>query len=769
MSTPILAGICAIPILLLLAVAIAYKRLKDGCDGRIEEAQRKADEAAKAKDLFLANISHETRTPMNAIIGLSHILLQSELNDEQKTNLFKIKRSAEHLLSITNDILDYSKLEAGKLTLENIQIESSDFFSNLSDIIAPMAVEKNLDLVFDISPDLPESWEGDPLRISQILLNLLNNAVKFTQKGYVLLKAEYTPESDESGTLLFEVTDTGIGLTDDQIKVLFEAFSQADNSISRKFGGTGLGLTISSELAEMMGSRLEVHSRYKEGSTFSFALPLKHVRKEEKKRDRLLTRLLEQKTVLIVEKSDLNAKILAKIYSHYHARPKIAADKKELLRLLEWEHYDAICLDSRLIDSTLDKHRLKEHCKALIVLQYDILPGTAVKNLQPDAVLPKPFTPLNVQSKMVDLFGKNIVEKTINKKHVTFDDILVLKGSRILLAEDNEGNVMVIEGLLEGSGIELVTAGNGQKAIETLFNDKPFDMVLMDINMPVMDGYAATSIIREYPKYDNVPIIAMTANITESDMNKSKSAGMQDFVGKPVDVEQFYTTLLKYIEPKVKATDVRPAVQEEPAVQEITQEGVIPGLDFEEGLARINGNRKAYENILKKYTELFADIVPKLKAAAQSNQHEEGRQLAHNLKGLSGNIAATDVYKLAAEVESAFKGQGGEPLALIAALEKKLDPLLQGIRSYLAKQNASAEPAAPLKPITPAALSGIVESLVASAHKKKALEIKQACKSLKEYMLPTQLQADFDALFAAADAYQYDKVGQLAGKILKGL
>jgi len=232
-----------------------------------------------------------------------------------------------------------------------------------------------------------------------------------------------------------------------------------------------------------------------------------------------------------------------------------------------------------------------------------------------------------------------------------------------------------------------------------------------------MDGYAATSIIREYPKYDDVPIVAMTANITESDMNKTKSAGMQDFIGKPIDVEQFYTILLKYIRPKARMGDVQPMKPAETPPAAASGTGLsIPGVDTEEGLARINGNRKAYINILKKYAELFSDIVPKLADTYKNGRNDEGRQLAHNLKGLSGNIGAQEIYALAAEIEAAFKGEGGDILALLEVLNQKLTPLLQAIRTHASGTRQSEEKK---EPITPAALSGLIESLLASAQKKR--------------------------------------------------
>lgn len=766
-----LLAVIFVLIIILIIVFSKLRKLRSSMDETIAAAKEEARKAMQSKDTFLANVSHETRTPMNAIIGLSHILLQSDLNDEQKTNLFKIKRSAEHLLSITNDILDYSKLEAGKLTLENIPVDSSNFFSNLADIITPLAIDKKIDLVFDIATDIPEQWNGDPLRLSQILINLLNNAIKFTEKGYVLLKVGYSHD-EKKPMLHFAVTDTGIGLSEDQQHTLFDAFSQADNSISRKFGGTGLGLSISAELTNMMQTRLQVKSKVKEGSTFSFDLPLDPENIVMHESDKLSVRLMEEKNILIVEQSPINASLLASIFSHYRARPTIAASVDEMNRLLQYEHYHSVFIDSRLLQAPIDKERLKQHSDAVVILQYTLLP-TSGNTITADAIINKPFLPLTIQGTMAEIFGKTIVTQSMTKKHIGFEDILILKGSRILLAEDNEGNAMVVEGLLEGSGIELVVAENGQKAIETLFKDpRAFDMVLMDINMPVMDGYAATSIIREYQKYDDVPIVAMTANITESDMNKSKSYGMQDFIGKPIDVEHLYTILLKYIRAKHKPGDVQPMKPEPKPAQtgETARDSgmtELPGIDVADGLSRLNGNQKAYENVLKKYAELFADIDRKLSNVLQRGEFEEGRKLSHNLKGLSGNIGAHEVYRLAAETESAFKTADADALPiLISAIKNEISPLIGAIN-----QRARTKTSTPQnkEPMAPAALYGLLESMRESAVKKRAKEVKQGCNVLAQHQLPSAYEVHFSKLFESAGQYAYADVVKYIDIILKGL
>lgn len=506
----------------------------------------------------------------------------------------------------------------------------------------------------------------------------------------------------------------------------------------------------------MMGTKIDVSSRHGEGTRFSFALPIRNAVYADEQRGRLSARLMEEKNILIADASADSAKVLASILAHFGARTRVVHSTDQLQTLLERGRYDAICIDSRMLGS-IDGRTLKAHCDALVVLLYEILPDTGTKQLAPDAVLNKPFTPLGVQSLMTDIFGKSIVKNSVTKKHIGFDDILVLRGSRILLAEDNEGNVMVIEGLLEGSGISLHSAPNGQKAVEMILKSSvAYDLVLMDINMPIMDGYAATSIIREYQKYDNLPIVAMTANMTESDMNKMKSLGMQDFIGKPVNVERFYGMLLKYIAPKRVAADVRPAATQKASQTRAQQTPLsIPGVDTNEGLARVNGNRDAYLRVLEKYAELFGDVGTKLLDASQKRAWDEGRALAHNLKGLSGNIGAGDIYRLAAEIESGFKTGNANLAAQIRGLTGKLAPVLDAIRL---QSRANAQRVSEKQPITPAALSGILESLRESAARKKALEVKQGCSALKTYALPQERHEAFEHLFESAERYQYDSV-----------
>lgn len=721
------------------------------------KVREEAIEAERTKDTFLANISHETRTPMNAIIGLSHVLLQSDLSHAQRTNVAKIKRSAEHLLSITNDILDFSKIEAGKLEINTTDFNSSEFFSNLADMMSVNAVEKKLDLIFDISKDVPYTLIGDPLRISQVLINLINNAIKFTDKGEIILRVTAGRDENDILPITFEVKDTGIGLSEEQISRLFHSFDQADNRISRKYGGTGLGLAISKELVKKMDGELKVKSTFREGSTFYFTLPLETSEPASKAENKHIKRLLLNKSILILEKNPHTAKILADILSYNMALPKTIHSVEELNSQLKLMHYDAVLIDSRYLPDIKDTQLLYKKCDAIVLLKYEILSDPADTRIRVDSMITKPFAYHSVLCSMSDIFSKSITVHDVNQPQTTFDDILVLKGSKILLAEDNEGNVMVVEGLLEGSGIEIKTVPNGQKAVEAIFN-KPdeYELVLMDINMPVMDGYVATSIIREYQKYDNIPIVSMSANITESDIDKSKSYGMQAHLNKPIDVEAFYKTLLQFISPKVDSEGVGQTKSMTPVQKTESASLASLDIDTEDGLARLNGNLKAYQNILYKFADLFEHVTPEFTALVNTHAFDKGRALAHNLKGLAGNIGAKEIYELAKELEEAFTEHEGEFKALIGAVDIRLTPLVQAIRSL--KTAEAVTPEIDKAHITPETMSTLLSELYLNAKKKKALNVKKVCKEIEGFQWPSEHQKSIHAILTAAQGYQFNTI-----------
>ena len=706
-------------------------------------------EAERAKDTFLANVSHETRTPMNAIIGLSHIILQSDLNKTQRANISKIKRSAEHLLSITNDILDYSKIEAGKLMIRESSFEPDDLITDLGDMLGFQAHDKNLELLFDIDKKLPTTIMGDQLRISQVLINLLNNAIKFTEKGEVLLKISVKSQEESIYHICFEVKDTGIGLTEEQSSKLFQAFDQADNKISRKYGGTGLGLAISKELVEKMGGQLEVQSRYREGSRFYFTLPLEVPPATKQKITP--SNVAKQKKVLILEPNKHSAHLIHKILTEHGAITSVIANIDKLYFYLTKDHYDLLIIDESYLSRLKDIPTVKKEVDAIILLKYEVSDLSDERGLKPQATVIKPYTYKTLLEAFHEIYTYEKVPLKSRESLYTLEDITVLRGSKILMAEDNEGNQMVIEGLLEGSGIEITTVKDGQKAIEAIFNSgKEYELILMDINMPVMDGYVATSIIREYPKYDKIPIIAITANINENDIEKCKTLGMQSHLNKPVDVSHFYKTLLEYIKPKASKQQTVTSTRSEQTPAKLEE---IPGLDSTDGLARLNGNLQAYQNVLFKFAEMFTDITTTLTQMMHEENHEEGRAQAHSLKGLAGNIGAKRTYTLAKDLEDAFKNKQGHYTEKIVAIKNELEPLIAGIKQLQQQEHAPDE--SPKAEVLPQQIRKILEPLLLHAKKRKALDVKKSCQEITNYQWPSEYQKAIHDILTAAQAYQF--------------
>ena len=761
--------------IVLLLVALFYLLLRTAKQQRkhkavIERVHKETREAERAKDTFLANVSHETRTPMTAIIGLSHILLQSRLDQTQRLNITKIKRSAEHLLSITNDILDYSKIEAGKLEINHTPFESNTFFTKLADITSIQAAEKKLDLIFDVSQQLPDTLIGDPLRISQVLINLINNSIKFTENGHIIVRVRVLHSDNLNYQIRFEVNDSGIGLTQEQIAKLFTAFDQADNKISRKYGGTGLGLAISQELVQKMGGELRVKSTFREGSTFYFTLDLETKTGAQKAGDQHMRRLLNNKSILILESSSYTANMLADILTYYKANAKISSSMKVLNEQLKHREWDAILVDSRLIPKITDLDLLTSKCAATVLLNYETLSNTINKPIKFNAELNKPFTYQSLLLTMKEIFGKEIQQNSVAESKTSLDDICVLEGSKILLAEDNEGNQMVVEGLLEGSGIKLTTVVDGQKAVEAVFNRaNHFELVLMDINMPIMDGYSATSIIREYQKYDNVPIVAMTANVTESDIEKSKSYGMQAHLSKPIDVNSFYKTLLQFIKPKVSASRSSHYREKKAVTTSNISLDSLPNIDVTDGLARLNNNSVAYQNVLYKFADMFTNISSKLSTAVSEHNFDEGRALAHNLKGLSGNIGAKEIYALAQELEESFKDSDGEFSALINAIEQKLIPLIQSIK-FLQETQISLNKPIEKRHLSSEQATKLLLQLYNFAKKRKAQDVKSVCKEIETVHWPQEQQKAIDDIILSAQRYQFKDVCRIIENLkVKGL
>ncbi len=632
-----------------------------------EEAKSQAEAASQIKDEFLANMSHELRTPMSAVIGLSHLCLQTDMTGKQRDYLQKIHGASKSLLEILNDILDISKIGAGKMEMDQRPFDLEEVMDNLATIVGHKAHEKNLEFILDTSLNVPSSLIGDPLRLSQILINLAGNAVKFTDHGEVVVRTEMERDAGDFAVLRFTVEDTGIGMAKQDIAKLFQPFTQADTSITRKFGGTGLGLTISKRLAEMMGGNIRVESTPGTGSKFIFTARFRKAEKQMSNRQ-IAHDNFHNLRVLAVDDNESSLQILKDYLEASFLSTAVASNGQEALdtilrasdqgapvdlAIIDWKmpQMDGIELAQKIAEMP----DLRVRPKVLLVSAYihnQMLPHLDEQVV--NGILEKPLQPSNLYDAIAKIFrmdasttGRFAFGSQFNPELVTR-----IRGASILLVEDNEINQQVAQELLESFGVTVMVAGNGLEAI-ALLQDEQFDGVLMDIQMPVMDGVSATREIRKDPKFSRLPIIALTANVMVSEQNEFLDAGMNDHIGKPIDPNRLVATLAKWVHPTRTVEDI-PVVKAAP----VSAPGPLPdlpGVKVAESVRRIGGDASLYCSLLNTFRTNERNFVQRTREALAADDAKVPERLAHTLRGIAGTIGAETLQNHAGLLESSIK------------------------------------------------------------------------------------------------------------------
>ena len=679
----------------------------------LSQARDEARAAELTKADFLANMSHEIRTPMNAIIGMTHLALQTRPTGRQLGYLHKIDNAAKSLLGIINDILDFSKIEAGKLAIESVPFSLHEVLDGLTTLIAQRAQDKGLELLFRIDPSLPDGLVGDPLRLGQVLTNFSTNAVKFTEQGEVVVSAEVL-ERGEDVLLRFAVRDTGIGMDADQRARLFQAFHQADSSTTRRYGGTGLGLSISKQLVELMGGAIGVDSSPGAGSTFWFTLRL-GVQAQAEATTAVSATDLAGKRVLVVDDNASAREILVTLARSLQMEASAAASAVEALMALQKADgrfpYEVVLLDwklpvssgTELARSIRRDPRLRTQPKIIMVTAYgreEVL--GELDGLALDGLLVKPVDRATLLDALQVAYGERVAG---NGRSAPEDRAASLRGLSVLLAEDNEVNQEVAVEILHQAGIAVTVASNGREALDRL-QAGGFDLVLMDLQMPVLDGLGATVELRRDPRWTNLPVIAMTANVMAADIERCRQAGMQDHIAKPLDVQQLFAVLARWApRPGGAAVPVPAAAPASVYLDEALLPQQLPGIDIPGGIERMGGDPARLRRLLLKFAGNQAQAVPELRAALAAGDTARAQHLAHTLRGVAGSAGAVVVAEAAGRLEAALAAGMPAPEPLLDALAAPMAEVLIAIAGLDDRQQGDRrQPAVPDRP-DPALLS----------------------------------------------------------------
>ncbi|MCQ2055371.1 MAG: response regulator [Fibrobacter sp.] len=751
-------------------------------------AREIAEQATQAKSEFLANMSHEIRTPMNAIIGMAHLASETELTDRQRNFIDRISQAAKSLLGIINNILDFSKIEAKKQELEVTQFSLQDTINEVAALAEVRIAGKNIELIVDVDPDIPELLMGDPLRLSQIFTNLVNNATKFTEKGDITLRVQMEQINEKNVRLAFSVKDTGIGMTPEQLSRLFNAFTQADGSTTRKYGGTGLGLVISKSLVELMGGQMQVESTSGEGSRFFFTITLPIAPQAGKPKWKSASAFTGKNILLVDDCANLRT-VLCHQLTKLHCVVEEACSAAEAFDLIQAHEeagespFDVFMVDYKMgLETGFDFARgipssMHDIPKILMhPLHFEEKEMSEAQNLGFNSCVPKPLQISSILSGLQEAFGQPLTYQKAVKKEKRK---VYFKPAKILLVEDNQMNQELAVSLLDSVGLTTMVANNGQEALDML-EENSFQLILMDLQMPVMDGLTATKSIRERSDvyFKNVPIIAMSARAFQKDKEECYDAGMNAYVVKPIDPTLLYEELAKYLSVAAEAPQVqtRTLVSSDTTQHATDDSGFINKFakvrDFNatNGLYHANSNKTLYLKILQGFVRDYGGNGFELRKLVENMQFEEATRVTHTIKGLCGTIGSVHVQTLGAAVENSLS-QKIQNFEEFDAFEKALHDLAEDLTVALS-DIATEMTSQTTKTVDPKAvenLKSIIKDLYDAIDSCSATQCKRILDSFDNISFEEPIASLLNELNEHVDEYEFTEAEDALHDLEKAL